>query len=126
RMALALADVIVVAAALVFWRQTRRGTPQSGAASAATVQQVKAGDLQIALLSPTGALRRGRNALTIEFRSVDGKLVDVGTVRASANMRMPGMEMSGGLQVHRTYVPGRFDATAEFGMAGAWAMTHDW
>jgi len=53
-------------------------------------------------------------------------LADVGTVRASANMPMPGMVMSGGLQVTPTGVPGRYAATAEFGMAGAWQMAIEW
>jgi hypothetical protein len=77
-------------------------------------------------LSPTGTLRQGRNTFTIEFRSAGGSLVDVGTVRASANMPMPGMVMSSGLEVSRTSVPGRYQATAEFGMAGAWQMTVEW
>jgi hypothetical protein len=77
-------------------------------------------------MSPTGTLQHGRNAFTIEFRSADGQLVDAGTVRANANMTMPGMAMSGGLEIERTRVPGRYDATAEFGMAGAWQMAIEW
>jgi hypothetical protein len=41
-------------------------------------------------------------------------------------MTMPGMVMSGNLQVVPTGVPGRYDATAEFGMAGAWQMAVEW
>ena len=41
-------------------------------------------------------------------------------------MAMPGMVMSGGLEVQRTTVTGRYDATAEFGMAGAWHMAIEW
>ena len=80
----------------------------------------------IVLLSPTGALQQGRNAFTVEFRSANGSLIDVGAVRSSANMTMPGMAMSGGVQVSRTTVPGRYQATAEFGMAGAWKMAIEW
>ena len=90
------------------------------------VQQVNAGDLQIAVVSPSGALRLGRNTFAFEFRSKDGQLVDVGVVRASASMSMPGMVMSGGLQVIRAATPGRYEATAEFGMAGAWQMAIEW
>jgi len=36
------------------------------------------------------------------------------------------MVMSSGLQVQRTAVPGRYDATAEFGMAGAWQVAIEW
>jgi hypothetical protein len=39
---------------------------------------------------------------------------------------MPGMVMPGGVEVTRTAVPGRYQATAEFGMAGAWQMAIDW
>jgi hypothetical protein len=78
-------------------------------------------------LSPTGTLRQGRNSFTVEFRRTGTNTpVDVGTVRASANMTMPGMVMSGGLQVAPTGVPGRYTATAEFGMAGAWQMEIEW
>jgi AcrB/AcrD/AcrF family protein/YtkA-like protein len=104
------------------WRATR--APQSQAGT--TVTQVRSGDLTVVLLSPTGTLHQGRNTFTIEFRSAGGSLVDVGTVRASANMPMPGMVMSGGLEVSRSGVPGRYQATAEFGMAGAWQMTVEW
>jgi hypothetical protein len=91
------------------------------------VQTVRAGDLDIALLSPTGTLRQGRNSFTFEFRrSGTTTLVDVGGVRASANMSMPGMVMSGGLQVTPTGVSGRYAVTAEFGMAGAWQMAIEW
>ena len=90
------------------------------------MQRVQSGGLQIVLMSPTGTLRQGRNTFTIEFRSAGGALVDVGTVRGSANMSMPGMVMSGGLQLTPTGVPGRYQATAEFGMAGAWPMALQW
>jgi Cu(I)/Ag(I) efflux system membrane protein CusA/SilA len=120
------ACIVVLAALAVVWRQSRHAASQSESANGPVVQQVKAGNLQIALRSPTGTLRQGRNTFTIEFRSADGALVDVGTVHTTANMRMPGMVMPSGLEVHRTAVPGRYEATAEFGMAGAWPMTIDW
>ena len=70
---------------------------------------------------------KGGTRFTIEFRrSGTATLVDVGTVRASANMPMPGMVMSGGLQVTPTGRAGRYNATAEFGMAGAWQMAIEW
>ena len=78
------------------------------------------------MLSPTGTLSQGRNTYTIEFRDAGGSLVDVGTVRTSANMTMPGMAMSGGAEVNRTSIPGRYQASAEFGMAGAWGMAIEW
>jgi hypothetical protein len=41
-------------------------------------------------------------------------------------MAMPGMVMSSGLRIQPTTTVGRYEATAEFGMAGAWHMTIDW
>jgi Cu(I)/Ag(I) efflux system membrane protein CusA/SilA len=90
------------------------------------VQTVRLGQMDIVLLSPTGTLRSGRNMFTIEFRSPTGELVDAGTVRVAANMPMPGMVMPGNVQVTAAGVPGRYTATAEFGMAGAWQMSIEW
>jgi Cu(I)/Ag(I) efflux system membrane protein CusA/SilA len=123
--------VVVVVVALVGvsvfgWRAYRSRADNGPPSGLSTIQQVTAGNLRIVLLSATGPLRQGRNAYTIEFRSVDGALVDVGTVRATANMPMPGMVMPGGVELHRTSVPGRYEATAEFGMAGAWQMALEW
>jgi Cu(I)/Ag(I) efflux system membrane protein CusA/SilA len=124
----ALAGTVVAVGALVLWTIGARddGTvaqPVSGS----VVQIVRAGDLDVVLLSPTGALQQGRNGFTIEFRRTGtNTLVDVGNVRASANMAMPGMVMSSGLQLTPADVPGRYDAIAEFGMAGAWQMAIEW
>ena len=117
--------VVVLGGSLMGWWAYRSdGTGPGGKAMA--VQRVQAGDLEIVLLSSTGALHQGRNDFTIEFRSSDGALVDVGTVGASATMAMPGMAMSGGLGITPTGVPGRFQATAEFGMAGGWQIGIQW
>ncbi|HWK12507.1 MAG TPA: FixH family protein, partial [Vicinamibacterales bacterium] len=117
----------VIAAGVVAWRYGRPG-PADGTSTPAgqVVQRLRSGDFEIALLSPTGTLRQGRNTFSFEFRTNDGRLVDVGTVRASGNMPMPGMVMSSGLQVQRTPTAGRYEATAEFGMAGAWHMALEW
>jgi len=119
-----LAVVIAAAIAGGLWREGPRGANEPAAGR--VVQQVNATGVQISLLSETGALHQGRNVFTIEFRSADGRLVDGGAVHASGNMAMPGMVMSSGLQVQRTEVAGRYQATAEFGMAGAWRMAIEW
>jgi copper/silver efflux system protein len=123
--------ILVVAAALAsvaglgaWYRWGRDAATRS--ASGAIVQTVKAETFDLVLLAPGAGLTTGRNAFTIEFRTSDGRLVDVGTVRAAANMAMPGMVMSSGLTVAPTGVPGRYAATAEFGMAGAWPMRVEW
>jgi len=82
--------------------------------------------VEIVLRTPVGALRTGRNTFTIEFRSSSGGLLDVGTVRVAANMAMPGMVMPGNVHVQSAGEPGRYTATAEFGMAGSWPITIDW
>jgi hypothetical protein len=71
-------------------------------------------------------MRQGRNDFAIEFREAGGQLVDVGSVTASAAMAMPGMVMSGGLQVRPSGVGGRYNVTGEFGMAGAWQFRVEW
>jgi len=124
--AIALGLVVVIAAAVIGWRTYQSRSSVGSTVGLTTVQQVRAGDLRIVLLSPTGPLKQGRNSYTIEFRSPDGALVDVGTVKASANMTMPGMAMTGGTRIQRTPVAGRYEATAEFAMAGAWQMAFEW
>jgi copper/silver efflux system protein len=128
-----LVSAVVIAAllgvsALALWRFSTRRTDGDRAAEtqSGVVQTVRSGQMAIALLSRTGTLRSGRNTLTIEFRSPNGELLDVGTVRAAANMPMPGMVMPGNVQVASGGVPGRYVATAEFGMAGAWQMSIEW
>ncbi|MDQ3347045.1 MAG: CusA/CzcA family heavy metal efflux RND transporter [Acidobacteriota bacterium] len=119
---------VVAFGASTVWRSATSGRDDGARGSAAgVVQTVRAGDVDVVLLSPTGTLRQGRNSFTIEFRRTGtDALVDAGAVRASASMAMPGMAMSGGLQVTPTDVPGRYAATAEFGMAGAWQMALEW
>jgi hypothetical protein len=88
---------------------------------------VRSGDLVVLLTSETGQLRQGRNVFVLEFRSAATRaLVDVGDVRLAAAMTMPGMVMSGGAEIQRTDVSGRYQATAEFGMAGAWRISLEW
>jgi hypothetical protein len=122
----ALAAVLLLAASAIVWRQAHQGAAESTVPAGTIVQQVQAGDMQISLRSQTGTLRQGANVFTIEFRSAEGALVDAGNVHATANMRMPGMVMSGALEVHRTSVPGRYEASADFGMAGAWPIAIEW
>jgi len=125
---IAIGLTAVLIGTVTVWRMSRGEPAESGATddAARVVQRVPAGDLTIVVLSPTGTLRQGRNTFVIEFRSATGDLVDVGMVRASANMSMPGMVMPGGLQIAPTAAPGRYQATAEFGMAGAWPMAIEW
>ena len=112
--------LVVVAAAA--------GCGRAGETSKMTeLQRVRSGSLDIVLLSPRDALRHGKDTFTIEFRSTSGgTLFDVGTVRATANMPMPGMPMFGSLEVRRTDVPGRYAADSQLDMAGTWRMAVEW
>jgi copper/silver efflux system protein len=121
-----IAALGVASAAVLFWRYVPIGPRSNNAASTdKPVQTVQAGDLTIVLLSATGTLRQGRNTFTVEFRRGDTR-VDVGRVAATANMVMPGMVMSSGLQIRPTGERGRYLATAEFGMAAAWQFSIEW
>jgi Cu(I)/Ag(I) efflux system membrane protein CusA/SilA len=126
RRVLAGAGAIALIVAAVVLAQTWRARRAVESPAGATVQQIRSGDLTLVLLSPTGTLHQGRNSYTIEFRGANGSLVDAGAVTSSANMTMPGMAMSGGVEVSQTPVRGRYQATAEFGMAGAWKMAIEW
>ena len=129
RAVLAGAGLLAAAAvaAMLLTLPSRPESEPNGDGTAGVIQHLRAAELDVVLLSPTGTLRQGRNTFTIEFRRAGSNtLVDVGTVRASANMPMPGMVMSAGLQLRPSGEPGRYSATAEFGMAGAWQMAIEW
>ena len=123
----AVLTIVAAVAAFLLWRPSTPRGNEAADTGAGVVQAVRAGELDVVMLSPSGTLRQGRNAFTIEFRRAGtNTLVDVGNVRATANMPMPGMVMSSGLQLAPTGVPGRYSATADFGMAGAWHMAVEW
>ncbi|MCC7009961.1 MAG: CusA/CzcA family heavy metal efflux RND transporter [Acidobacteria bacterium] len=116
-----------VVLALWGWMALRDDAASPTEGSGAVVTTVRAGDLDVVLRSPAGALRQGRNDFVIEFREADGGVLrDVGAVHASAGMSMPGMTMSGGLEVRRTGVPGRYAIVGDFGMAGTWHFAVEW
>jgi len=111
----------------VWWNQSRTADPHPRRLDERVAKTIPAGELNIVVLAPSGALRLGRNAFTIEFRQAGSdRLSDVGEVHATAAMPMPGMVMSAGLALEPTDVPGRYRATAQFDMAGAWRMSLDW
>ena len=90
------------------------------------VQRVKSGTMDVVVLSPDGVLHQ-KDPFTIEFRSAPGgDLVNVGTVRASANMPMPGMPMFGTIDVKPGDAPGRYVAKGNLDMAGGWRIALEW
>jgi hypothetical protein len=125
-LAVVLAIVALLAAGtFAAWRLGPRSSAPPGTVGT-VVQRVQSGDMQVVLLAPTGSLHQGRNDFTIEFRSSNGSLVPVDGVTASSNMVMPGMVMPAGPELTPTAVEGRFSATAQFGMAGAWQWRIEW
>jgi hypothetical protein len=90
------------------------------------LQSARSGALEVVLLSDHDAIRHGKDTFVVEFKSADGSLVDVGTVRASASMPMGGAPMFGSIDVQRTGVPGRYAAASDFSMAGTWRLNVEW
>jgi Cu(I)/Ag(I) efflux system membrane protein CusA/SilA len=87
----------------------------------------RSGAIDVVLRSTTGSLHTGHQLFTIEFRSAGSQqLVRVSNVQATSNLSMPGMVMTGGLEVTATDVPGRFHVTADFGMPGSWPIEIEW
>ncbi len=77
--------------------------------------------------SAAGFIAQGRGAFILEFRSgVSNALVDVGDVHVDGTMAMPGMLMSASTEVARTGVPGRYQVSGDFSMAGIWKLTVEW
>ena len=124
----AVGALTLLAGALAVWTMTRAGRiePAANGPVGRVVTEAQAGEVRVVVLSPTGTLRQGANTLTIEFRSGSGELVDVGSVSGGSNMAMPGMVMSANVRIAAIGVPGRYRATAEFGMAGAWPLAVEW
>jgi len=122
-----IAAVLVIGVvATALWPRATTDT-RSAASTGQTIQQLQSGQLKVELKSDSGALQQGRNVFVVEFRSATTSgLVDVGDVRLAGTMTMPGMAMSGGVEVKRTDTAGRYQATADFGMAGAWRFTLEW
>jgi hypothetical protein len=90
------------------------------------LQRVRAGSLDVVLLSNDGTLSHGKDTFTVEFRRGD-ELVDVGAVKAGATMPMAGLpDMLGSVFLERGDVPGRYTADTDLGMSGGWKLKLDW
>src|SRR5205085_7149565 len=84
----------LMAALLALLTITCSRTPESPALTEVTRQ--RSGDLEVAVLAPTDALKQTRNYCTLEFRTgADHHLVDVGTVTVQTTMTMDGEPMGG-------------------------------
>ena len=91
------------------------------------LQRVKAGALDIVLLTPGDALKQGKGSFVLEFRDADGSPVDVGNVVVGASMPMPGMApMFGECLVTPSPTKGRYEVVSDLGMAGTWRLQIAW
>ncbi len=86
------------------------------------VAQQRVGDYLVSLLSESGQLKQGPNKYVMEFRkAADNQLVDVGEVKLSSRMPMPGMsDMTGGASATPSGTPGRYNVESDFEMRGKW------
>jgi len=91
------------------------------------LQRVKAGGLNVVLLSPGDALQKGKGSFVLEFRDANNALADVGTVKVGATMPMAGMApMFGDCTVLPTPTRGRYEVASDLGMAGTWRLQVSW
>jgi len=123
----AVAVVVAIAAiATTAWLALNRGTGPN-ADTRTVIETVRRGDMVITLSNAEGALRQGPNRFRLEFRSArTNELADVGDVRLSGTMTMPGMVMSSPTTISPAGQSGVYDVTGEYGMAGSWQMTLEW
>jgi hypothetical protein len=90
------------------------------------IQRTRAGEVDVLLLSPSDAIRQGKDSFVLEFRR-GGALVDVGTVTANATMPMAGMgPMLGKLDATPGDAAGRYVVSSDLSMAGSWRFTMEW
>lgn len=91
------------------------------------VRRARSGAVEVVLLSANPAIRLGKDNYVVEFRSAAGQLVDVGQVRATASMPMPGMgPMIGSVEITATSTPGRYAVMSDLSMIGDWRVTLEW
>lgn len=118
-----VATVLLLAGAA--WTLVSREPPSSGGKP--IVAAARSGDVEITVLAEDRSLPRGRSRFTIEFRRAGtSTLLDAGTVHVAGTMAMPGMVMPAAVQVAPGAVGGRYEATAEFAMAGEWQVSIEW
>jgi hypothetical protein len=121
--AIVVAVGVLIAIAWFTWNQRGGQITDTGI----VLETVRTDDLVITLSNADGTLRQGSNRFRIEFRSVQtNEPIDVGEVRLSGAMTMPGMVMTSPTTISPAGPPGVYDATGEYGMAGSWQMTIAW
>jgi hypothetical protein len=116
-----LVGSIVALLLLAAWGCADQGAPLK------ELHRVRAGNLNVVLLSASDSIKQGKSSFVIEFRDPGGGLVDVGAVNVSASMPMAGMApMFGDCTVMPTTTKGRYDVASDLGMAGTWRLQIAW
>ena len=119
RLMIRTAVILVITAAAACATDTQRPLRE--------LQRVRAGMLDVVLLSDGDALQQGKGGFVLEFRDSQGNLVDVGTVNVSASMIMSGMApMLGDNTVMPSDTRGRYHVASDFSMAGTWRLQISW
>ncbi|MBA3713642.1 MAG: FixH family protein [Pyrinomonadaceae bacterium] len=122
-MKVVLAAVAVMSLALVL--TACGGSGGGDTSNLKQIEQQRAGEYVVTLLSKTGQLKQGPNKFVLEFRKAsDNQLTDVGNVQLNSLMPMPGMSpMSGGASATPSGTPGRYQVESDFQMVGTWNFT---
>lgn len=94
----------------------------STAASGKVVKETTANNLKIALLTPDGVIRDGKNEFTITFTDASGNPVEMDAV--AVNFHMPAMGtmpvMNDAATITTSGKPGVYKGTVNLQMAGEW------
>jgi hypothetical protein len=80
----------------------------------------------VSLRGADASIGKGRSSLVLEFRSEADEPIEVGDVRLTGTMAMPGMTMTARTSVARTPAPGTYRVTCDFPMTGMWQLTVEW
>jgi len=126
RSGLLISGVLLLVAALAWWGT--RAAEDASPAAGRVVHEDVAGDVTVRLVADGAheGLSRGRTRFAVEFRATGtGAAVDARDVRVAASMTMPGMVMTAPVSLEAVGT-GRYRATADFSMSGAWRFRVEW
>lgn len=126
RRVFALVSAVLIVVALGWW--ATRVSDDASPAAGRVVHEDVAGDVNVRLVAEgtQDGLSQGRTRFVIEFRSVGSNAaIDARNVRVAASMTMPGMVMTAPVSLEPAGT-GRYRATADFNMSGAWRFTVEW
>ena len=104
------------------------GKSTGGEQTIKSIKSGKSGDMNVALASAGGQLKKGDNEVTVTFTDATGQSVDVGA--ASLNFHMAGMgsmaEMNDHATLTTTETPGKYRAQVNVEVGGTWEAQIAW